>query len=48
MNQRKYALELLEDTGFLAAKPSSIPFDPNLKLSPTDGEPLVDLLHTDD
>ncbi|XP_050919492.1 uncharacterized mitochondrial protein AtMg00810-like [Lathyrus oleraceus] len=42
MNQRKYTLELLEDTGFLAAKPSSIPFDPNLKLSPTDGELLPD------
>lgn len=42
MNQRKYTLELLEDTGFLEAKPSSIPFDPNLKLSPTDGELLPD------
>lgn len=42
MNQRKYTLELLEDTGFLAAKPSSVPFDPNLKLSPTDGAPLAD------
>lgn len=42
MNQRKYTLELLEDTDFLAAKPSPVPFDPNLKLSPTDGAPLAD------
>ena len=33
---------MLEDTGLLAAKPSSVPFDPNLKLSSTDGEPLAD------
>lgn len=42
MNQRKYTLELLEDTGFLGAKPSLIPYDPNLKLSPTDGTLLED------
>lgn len=42
MNQRKYTLELLEDTGFLGAKPSLIPYDPNLKLSLTDGTLLED------
>lgn len=40
INWRKYNLELLKDTGFLASKPSYIPFDPNHKLSPTDGELL--------
>ncbi|XP_050875563.1 uncharacterized mitochondrial protein AtMg00810-like [Lathyrus oleraceus] len=42
MNQRKYTLHLLEDTGYLAAKPSSVPFDPNLKLSTSVGQPLAD------
>lgn len=42
-NQRKYTLQLLEDTGFLAAKPSFVPFDPNLKSSTTEGQPLDDL-----
>jgi hypothetical protein len=37
VNQRKYALELLQDTGFLATKPSKIPFNPTTKLSSTDG-----------
>lgn len=42
MNQRKYTPELLEDTGFLDAKPSFVPFDPNIKLSTSDGQPLDD------
>ncbi|MCH79973.1 retrovirus-related Pol polyprotein from transposon TNT 1-94 [Trifolium medium] len=42
LNQRKYVLELLEDTGFLGAKPISTPFDPSTKLSSTDGVPLDD------
>ncbi|GAU32977.1 hypothetical protein TSUD_358440 [Trifolium subterraneum] len=42
LNQRKYTLELLEDTGFLAAKPSSVPFDPTTKLTISDGQPLED------
>ena len=42
MNQRKYTLELLEDTGFLAAKPSAIPIDPTLKLTPEDSDLLAD------
>ena len=32
INQRKYALELLDDTGYLATKPSSTPYDSSLKL----------------
>ena len=31
--QRKYALEILEDTSFLASKPSRSPVDPNLTLT---------------
>lgn len=42
MNPRKYTLELLEDTRFLAAKLSFVPFDPTLKLSTTNGQPLQD------
>jgi hypothetical protein len=42
LNQRKYTLELLEDTGFLGAKPASTPFDPHTKLSINDGPPLDD------
>ncbi|XP_073219786.1 uncharacterized protein [Cicer arietinum] len=40
--QRKYALDLLEDTGLLACKPSSTPMDPTLKLHTTSGDPLSD------
>jgi hypothetical protein len=42
VNQRKYTLELLEDTGLLTTKPSSIPFNPTTKLSSTEGTPLED------
>lgn len=42
MNQRKYALELLEETGFLAAKLVSFPMDTNIKLSKDDLDPLPD------
>lgn len=40
--QRQYALQLLEDTGLLAGKPTRIPMDPNVKLSVNDGDPLED------
>lgn len=44
--QRKYTLELLDDTGFLGCKPSSIPLDPTVRLSletiiPKEGSKIV-------
>lgn len=35
--QRKYALDILADTGMLASKPSTIPVDPSVHLSQTMG-----------
>ncbi|XP_004308267.1 PREDICTED: uncharacterized mitochondrial protein AtMg00810-like [Fragaria vesca subsp. vesca] len=40
--QRKYALEMLEDTGFLASKPSRFPVDHNLTLMQSEGSLLAD------
>ena len=40
--QRKYTLELLEETGLLACKPASIPMDPNVKLVLDSDEPVID------
>lgn len=40
--QRKYTLGLLEDSGFLACKPSQIPMDLNAKLCSDSAEPLFD------
>ena len=34
MNQRKYALEILEETGVLDCKPVDTPMDSNVKLVP--------------
>ncbi|XP_058732740.1 uncharacterized mitochondrial protein AtMg00810-like [Vicia villosa] len=42
LNQRKYTLELLEDSGLLASKPSPILIDPSSKLSAHDGQPMED------
>lgn len=42
INQRKYVLELLEDAGLLGCKPLSVPMEPNLKMSSTDGDLLED------
>jgi len=38
LTQQKYAFSLLEDTGFLGCKPSSLPMDPNLKLNMLNGD----------
>ena len=40
MNKRKYALEILEETGMLDCKPIDTPMDPNVKLVLGQGEPL--------
>jgi len=42
VSQRKYALDILEDSGVLGAKPVFFPMDPNIKLSRSDGELLSD------
>lgn len=42
LSQRHYALQLIEDTGFLATKPCPLPMDPNIKLSASDGKLLDD------
>ena len=38
LSQRKYALEILEDTGFLGSRPAKTPMEPNLRLTSTDGD----------
>lgn len=42
LSQRKYCLQILEDTSFLGARPAVFPMDSNLRLSKYDGEPLSD------
>ncbi|RVW50044.1 Retrovirus-related Pol polyprotein from transposon RE2 [Vitis vinifera] len=42
LSQRKYALDILEETGMLDCKPVDTPMDPNVKLIPGQGEPLGD------
>ena len=42
LSQRHYALQLLEDAGFLASKPVVVPTDPKLHLNSTDGDLLSD------
>jgi hypothetical protein len=43
ISQRKYCLDLLEDTGLLASKPVSTPLDPSVKLHHDNGEPYADI-----
>ncbi|XP_057720192.1 uncharacterized mitochondrial protein AtMg00810-like [Arachis stenosperma] len=40
--QRKYTLNLLQDTNFTACKPTALQMEPNLKLSSTDSTSLSD------
>ncbi|XP_075075263.1 uncharacterized protein LOC142162667 [Nicotiana tabacum] len=42
ISQRKYALDILEDSGMLNCKPVDSPMDPNTKLVPGQGKPLKD------
>ena len=42
MSQKKYALDILEETVMLECKPIDTPMDPNVKLVPGQGEPLRD------
>ena len=42
MSQRKYVLDILEETGMLDCKPVDTPMDPNVKLVPGQNEPLRD------
>ena len=42
ITQRKYTLNILADTGMLDYKPVDTPMDPNVKLVPSQGEPLRD------
>nr|CAN74104.1 hypothetical protein VITISV_008952 [Vitis vinifera] len=42
LSQRKYALDILEETGMLDCKPVDTPMDPNVKLISGQGEPLGD------
>ena len=44
LSQRKYVLDILEDTGLLGARPVETPMDPNVKLCVDQGE----LLHNPD
>lgn len=42
MSQRKYALDILEDSGHTGSRPESFPMEQNVKLTLTDGEKLHD------
>ena len=42
MSQRKYILDILEETGMLDCKPVDTSMDPNVKLVPRQGESLRD------
>ena len=48
ISQRKYALDILTETGMLDCRPIDTPMDPNVKLLPGQGEPLKTQEDTDD
>ena len=41
--QRKYCLDLIDDSGLIGAKPISTPFDPNVKLHHDSSPPYLDI-----
>ncbi|MCH80680.1 retrovirus-related Pol polyprotein from transposon TNT 1-94 [Trifolium medium] len=43
ISQRKYCLDLLEDTCLLAGRPVNTPLDPSVKLHRDNGEPYADI-----
>ncbi|CAJ2668539.1 unnamed protein product [Trifolium pratense] len=43
ISQRKYCLDLLQDTGLLGSKPVSTPLDPSIKLHQDSGKPYADI-----
>ena len=42
LSQRKYTLDILQDTGYLGSKPVATPMESNLKLMPDEGEFIDD------
>lgn len=42
LNQKKYVLELLEETGMSKANPAKTPLEGNLKHSKDEGEPILE------
>lgn len=42
VNQRKYVLDLVKETGLLGCKAVETPMEPNLKLEPTKAEEVID------
>ncbi|GKV27053.1 hypothetical protein SLEP1_g36261 [Rubroshorea leprosula] len=43
--QTKYASNLISKAGLIDSKTASTPLEPNVRLTPMDGSPLVDLIH---
>ncbi|XP_068653982.1 uncharacterized mitochondrial protein AtMg00810-like [Aristolochia californica] len=44
-SQCLYTLQFLEDTGYLACKPTVVPMDPKLRLTATEGDLLPNITH---